>query len=132
MEYTTASMEKTGNFPLVKLLRYFVQNGGREKLIIGGQVVPDGFNSSLRSAAAPEHLISGLIGNHLHEFIYQLGTIVRRHFVQLLILSIYTTNILSSQGFFMSKNEGPSFSIGIMTMSAKVCLLLCVFPFFFL
>lgn len=86
MGYATIPMEEAENRPLVRLAEDLGRDEGRVHLNNGGKVVPVLLESTLSAAAAPDHLISGLIENVLNVCFEQLGANAKQRYLKVRII----------------------------------------------
>ena len=128
---TTSSAEESMKYPMVALSAKLV----KRKMEIpntskGKKVVSGFFDSSLSTAVAPDHLLTGLIVTLLHTAFSKVPTASERMRLQHQILCAATDNGLSTNGKFLY-NETSTFK-GIknnMSMSTLFTVLLMSTPF---
>ena len=127
--YSTRDRIDSDNLPMVRLAND-LRKVGSVRNAEGKPVVPPGFDSVQSMAAAPDHLISGLIDNTFHVCFASLANNTERRTVQVRIVSDAITNGLRQEGNFLQWSGNTFVGVRRISMSARICMLLAaVQPF---
>lgn len=127
--FSTLTEDKANELPLVSLAKK-LRRSGRARTQAGRPVVPYGFDSVQSTAAAPDHLLSGLIDDVLWLCFTKLQTEEEQNRTEALICSNAKRNGLDTQGRFMKWKNGKPDGLRSVTMSTNMCILLAAAPTF--
>lgn len=121
--YSTLSPEDADELPMVRLARDLRGGDPRALDKDGEEVVPRGFDSQQSIAAAPDHLISGIINNTM-EVCFSSLTLEEVRRIEVRVMHDAKANGLETQGRFLKWKDGRVDGLRSVSMSQKICILL--------
>ena len=128
--YRKLTAENADRLPMVYLARSLRSGSGRTVDENGSLVVPAGFDSVQSIAAAPDHLITGLIEDAMNVCFEALPNEREQRRTELRIVQESLANGLSTQGKFLRWANGKCQGMRSMSMSSRLFVLISsVSPF---
>ena len=120
----TTSPDEAKNIPLVYFSQYLKGQENFSDLTTTDRPVPIVFDSTLSTAVAPDHLLSGLIATVLEACFRALPCNFSRRLIEKFILQSAVDNSLPTQGSLLRFNGNTFDGLNSMTMSTLYVLLL--------
>lgn len=127
--FSTLDETEANKLPLVSLANS-LRVAPRAKSCEGIPIVPYGYDSVQSTAAAPDHLLSGLIDDVISLCFSKLWTEEEQLRTQTIICSNARRNGLDTQGRFLKWKGNKPDGLRSVTMSTKMCILLAAAPTF--
>ena len=127
--FSTLDEAKSNELPLVSLARG-LREASRMRNVDGRPTVPYGFDSVQSTAAAPDHLLSGIIDDVIGLCFAFLPSEEEQIRTQAIICSNAKRNGLDTQGRFLKWKSNKTDGLRSVSMSTKMSILLTAAPTF--